>query len=144
MYLLFGLTISSNLRQIHNFSSKPTSLTLQIPFDGRTLDLELVQNTALFTDNFKAVDQNNKLINYEPGLYYQGIIGGDKTSVVAISIFKDQVIGVASSKALGDVVIGKLKDSEEYVSYSSYNIEAKNNVECAVDQLEENKNYKPN
>ncbi|MEG0696370.1 M12 family metallo-peptidase [Algoriella sp.] len=126
------------------YESKPTSLTLQIPFDGRTLDLELVQNTALFTDNFKAVDQNNKLINYEPGLYYQGIIGGDKTSVVAISIFKDQVIGVASSKALGDVVIGKLKDSEEYVSYSSYNIEAKNNVECAVDQLEENKNYKPN
>lgn len=126
------------------YQSKPTSLTLQIPFDGRTLDLELVQNTALFTDNFKAVDQNNKLINYEPGLYYQGIIGGDKTSVVAISIFKDQVIGVASSKALGDVVIGKLKDSEEYVSYSSYNIEAKNNVECAVDQLEENKNYKPN
>ena len=126
------------------YQSKPTSVTLQIPFDGRTLDLELVKNEALFTDNFKAVDQNNKLINYEPGLYYQGIIGGDNTSVVAISIFKDQVIGVASSKALGDVVIGKLKDSEEYVSYSSYNIEAKNNIECAVDQLEENKNYKPN
>lgn len=126
------------------YQSKPTSLTLQIPFDGRTLDLELVQNDALFTDNFKAIDQDNKLINYEPGLYYQGIIGGDNTSVVAISIFKDQVIGVASSKALGDVVIGKLKDSEEYVSYSSYNIEAKNNITCAVDQLEENKNYKPN
>lgn len=126
------------------YQAKPTSLSLTIPFEGREISLELVKNEALFTDNFKAVDQNNKLINYQPGLYYQGIIAGDKTSVVAISIFEDQVIGVASSTALGDVVIGKLQDSEEYVTYSSYNIEAKNNIKCAVDQLEENKNYKPN
>ncbi|MDH2205715.1 T9SS type A sorting domain-containing protein [Empedobacter sp. GD03644] len=126
------------------YQSKPTSLTLDVPFEGRQISLELVKNDALFTDNFKAVDQNNKLINYKPGLYYQGIIQGDKTSVVAISIFEDQVIGVASSTALGDVVIGKLQNSEEYVTYSSYNVEAKSNVKCAVDQLEENKNYKPN
>lgn len=125
------------------YQSKPNSFTLEVPFEGRKISLELVKNETLFTDNFKAVDQNNKRINYQPGVYYQGIIGGDKTSVVALSVFKDQVIGVASSTALGDVVIGKLKDSEEYVSYSSYNVEAKNNVQCAVDQLEENKNYKP-
>lgn len=125
------------------YQSKPNSFTLEVPFEGRKINLELVKNETLFTDNFKAVDQNNKRINYQPGVYYQGIIGGDKTSVVALSVFKDQVIGVASSTALGDVVIGKLKDSEEYVSYSSYNVEAKNNVQCAVDQLEENKNYKP-
>lgn len=126
------------------YQVKPTSLTLHVPFEGREISLELVRNDELFTDNFRAVDQNNKLINYQPGVYYHGIIGGDKTSVVAISIFENQVIGVASSTALGDVVIGKLQDSEEYVTYSSYNVEAKNNVKCAVDQLEENKNYKPN
>lgn len=126
------------------YQAKPATLTLEVPFEGREISLELVKNEALFTDNFRAVDQNNQLINYQPGVYYQGIIGGDNTSVVAISIFKDQVIGVASSTALGDVVIGKLQNSEEYVTYSSYNVEAKNNVKCAVDQLEENKNYKPN
>ncbi|TGN30052.1 T9SS type A sorting domain-containing protein [Empedobacter tilapiae] len=126
------------------YQSKPVSLTLEVPFENREISLELIKNEALFTDNFRAVDQNNQLINYKPGLYYQGIIKGDRTSVVAISIFEDQVIGVASSTALGDVVIGKLQNSEEYVTYSSYNVEAKNNVKCAVDQLEENKNYKPN
>ncbi len=126
------------------YQAKPTSLTLQVPFEGRTIKLEMVQNEALFSENFKAVNQKDQLINYQPGLYYHGIISGDNTSLVAISIFEDQIMGVASSTALGDVVIGKLKDSDEYVSYSSYNVEAKNTVVCAVDQLEENQNYKPN
>ena len=57
------------------YQSKPTSLTLDVPFEGRQISLELVKNDALFTDNFKAVDQNNKLINYKKmdSIYFESI-----------------------------------------------------------------------
>lgn len=122
------------------YSSKPNSLSLKVPFNGQLIDILLIKNDDLLTDNFKAVNQDNQLIDYKPGLYYHGIINGDTSSLVAISIFENEIMGVASSDKLGDIIIGKLKNSENYISYSSYDLEEKQPINCSFDLLKNNIN----
>ncbi|WP_313375571.1 T9SS type A sorting domain-containing protein [Chishuiella sp.] len=122
------------------YSSKPNSLSLKVPFNGQLIDILLIKNDDLLTNNFKAINQDNQLIDYKPGLYYHGIINGDTSSLVAISIFENEIMGVASSDKLGDIIIGKLKNSENYISYSSYDLKEKQPINCSFDLLENNIN----
>ena len=77
------------------------NITLVIPLVNNTnLELELTRQN-FFSGNFKvnAITQNGKIpINYTPGLYYNGIINGNKNSIASVSIFNNEVIGILSDE----------------------------------------------
>jgi len=124
----------SELQAIVN--DKPEAMELTFPFEDRELTVELVKNNILTTD-FQ-VDTDKGIKAYIPGVYYQGIIKGDNSSVVAFSFFDNDVVGVASTNELGNVVLGKAKSSQDFVSYSDYKLKPKNPFSCGADQLPEN------
>lgn len=135
-----GVTIlklkSSELQTI--VSEKPEALELSFPFEDREITVELVKNTILTTD-FQ-IETDKGVTAYTPGVYYQGIIKGDNTSVVAFSFFENDVVGVASTNELGNIVLGKTKSTQDFVSYSDNKLKLKNQFTCGADELPENKN----
>ncbi|SDF00545.1 T9SS type A sorting domain-containing protein [Epilithonimonas hungarica] len=122
-------------------SEKPQAMELSFPFEGGDVTVELIKND-IFAGGFK-VGTDKGDANYTPGVYYQGIIKGDNTSVVAFSFFDNDIVGVASTNELGNIVVGKAKSSQDFVSYSDYKLKSKNPFSCSADELPENKINKP-
>lgn len=117
-------------------TEKPDALEMDFPFEGKNITVELVKNN-FFTHDFK-VNTDKGYINYTPGVYYQGIVKGDRESLVAVSFFKDDVVGVTSIKNIGNIVIGKSKNADEFVSYNDQKLKGENPFSCSADELVEN------
>ena len=120
---------------------KPEYLEVSFPFDGKLVTLELYKN-QIFTNDFKVTTNKGEIVNYNPGAYYQGIVKGDNQSIVAFSFFDDDIVGVASTFGLGNVIVGKVKNSTDFVSYSDSKLTGSNPFICGVDELTENHKQK--
>ena len=82
-------------------ADRPEHLRLDLPAEGGALSLDLEQ-VDFFTDDFSVVTASTGVpFAYAPGLYYRGAVSGDPNSLVAISIFKDEVMGFVT-KAEGN------------------------------------------
>lgn len=130
---------SKELKKLIN--EKPEAVEISFPFDGKQLTVELYKN-QIFTNNFKVTTNKGEIVNYTPGVYYQGVVKGDNKSVVAFSFFDNDIVGVASTPKLGNVVIGKVKNSEDFVSYSDSKLTGFNPFICGADELQENQKKK--
>ncbi|QIY89825.1 M12 family metallo-peptidase [Chryseobacterium gallinarum] len=127
---------AAELKRLIN--EKPDFLEITFPYDGgRKITVEMYKN-QFFTKDFKVVTDKGNTVNYTPGVYYQGIVKGDNTSIVAFSFFNNDIIGVASTLELGNIVIGKVKDTEDFVSYSDAKLTGTNPFVCGADGLKEN------
>lgn len=116
----------------------PEYLEISFPFDGnKQITVELYKN-QIFTNDFKVVTNKGNVVNYTPGAYYIGIVKGDNTSVAAFSFFNNDIVGVASTSGLGNVVLGKAKNAEDFLSYSEAKLTGANPFVCGVDELKEN------
>lgn len=119
-------------------SKKPATVELTIPYNGNEITVELIKQ-EIFTEDFIAKNEKGEILNYKPGVYYQGIVKGDNTSLVGFSFFENDVIGIASSNTLGNLTVGKSKNKQDFIAYSDKNILGANPFVCGVDELPENK-----
>ncbi|KFF01584.1 M12 family metallo-peptidase [Chryseobacterium luteum] len=127
---------SAELKRL--IDERPEYLEISFPFEGnRQITVELYKN-QIFTNSFKVVTNKGEIVKYTPGAYYIGIVKGDNTSIAAFSFFNDDVVGVASTSELGNVVLGKAKNAEDFVSYSESKLTGANPFVCGVDELKEN------
>ncbi|MDR2206938.1 MAG: M12 family metallo-peptidase [Flavobacteriaceae bacterium] len=117
-------------------SEKPEAMEMSFPFENKTVTVELVKHN-IFAEGFQ-VNTDKGYVDYTPGVYYQGIVKGDETSVVAFSFFDNDVVGVASQLNVGNMVLGKTKNSEDYVSYNDAKLTGTNPFVCGADELPEN------
>ncbi len=125
-------TDNSQLNTI--FEANHAAIELVLPYKNSILHLELVQNQTL-TDDFSVVTSEGATVAYQAGRYYRGIVKGDNNSVVAVSIFQNQVIGVISTAREGNIVLGKLEieDNEtDYILYSDTELLVTHNFECGT------------
>jgi hypothetical protein len=104
------------------YESKQEFIEFNLPIgNGNTLALELYSH-QLLTEDFSVVtsESNGQAIDYQPGVYYRGIVKGDPASLAAISIFEDEIIGVISLDRVGNMVIGKTGEDARTASYIFY------------------------
>lgn len=120
---------------------KPDYLEISFPFDGKQIIIELYKND-IFTNEFKVRTSKGEIVNYTPGAYYQGIVKGDNRSVAAFSFFDNDIVGVASTPELGNIVVGKVKNSTDFVSYSDSKLTGINPFICGAEELAENHKQK--
>lgn len=118
-------------------NNKPETIEVSFPYKKTNITVELFKK-EIFTEGFEVVDENNEKITYEPGIYYRGIIKGDPRSVVAFSFFENEVVGVAAALGTGNIVVGKVKNSNDYIAYTDHTITIPNPFRCATGELPEN------
>lgn len=116
----------------------PDYMSISVPYQNEMIQVQMYKQNIL-TDDFKVKDADGNFYDYKPGQYYRGIVNGDYTSIVAISFFDDNVMGVISTTGKGNVVLGKSTDKLDYVSYSDKNLLGENPFVCGIDDLEYNK-----
>ncbi len=140
---------NSSLSQLN--TEKPEAIKFEIDrgIDQKPLVLELVKQT-LFTEDF--VLKTDKSTNYpinKKGTHYRGIVQGDATSVVALSVFDDEVLSVINTKSDGNIVLGKTSEkTNEYILYKEKDVNDAPKFDCGTadvpltnDQIETMKNY---
>jgi hypothetical protein len=123
--------------QLSQFTyNAPEAMTLTVPAASKstTLELELVK-VDIFTSDFEVITASNGLpADVTHGAHYRGIIKGQKTSVVAVSILQDEIMGLIASDE-GNLVIGKLKGDNwkgEHILYDDYNVLRSMELDCAT------------
>lgn len=122
-------------------SQKPQAMEMTYPFENGEMTVELVR-VDIFSNEFHVETDKGKINNYSPGVYYRGIIKNDMNSVVSFSFFYNDVVGIASVKDGGNIVLGKAIDSEDFVVYDDLKLKDKNGFLCVTDELMQNQREK--
>lgn len=121
------------------YQAAPEALHLELPNGShKPLKLELVKH-QLLTDDFTLItsSSNGQAIDYQPGVYYRGIVEGNANSIAAISFFEDEIIGVISTQEDGNLVLGRTDGtakSVNYIFYKENDLLLENNFECGASE----------
>lgn len=124
-------------------------IRMNIPYLDEAVEVVLYKQSVL-SNTFFATDESGNLLDYTPGKYYRGIVNEDHHSLVAISFFENDVMGVISTPESGNLVMGKSVDKEDFIIYSDVNLLGENPFVCGVDELLHNQemeqqiNFDPN
>ncbi len=118
------------------FTKRNAALEITLPYKESEIIVDLVQ-VNLFADGFQVETNtsNGQPVDYTPGVYYQGTIKDDPNSIVAISFFEDEIIGLIASADKGNINIGRYGDGskEDYLIYSDWDIlVTPDNAGCAT------------
>ncbi len=116
-----GIVVDLKIADIQRLKNqKPNALELIFPLPNMgDVKVSLVQNKVLTSDFILRQSSSfSREINYEPGLYYTGVIKDDPNSLVSISIFDDEIISNIHAGA-DNFVIGKLQksNSNQHIIY---------------------------
>ncbi|MBV9212014.1 MAG: FG-GAP repeat protein [Acidobacteria bacterium] len=110
-------------------------LSLPLP-DGRggTLELELMR-VNIFAPGFsvKTSAPTNEPMEESLGVHYRGIVRGDDSSVAAISIFNNEVMGFFSTEAGGNNVVGRLggkNPTDKHIVYAERDMKVRSPFHC--------------
>ena len=127
-----------NKETIQNiYQDKPLLIKLAIPFKGETIEIELYRKNTLDKD-FKAFDNKQQNLYYKPGVFYRGVVSNSQQSIASFSFFNNSVYGLVSTIELGNINIGKIKNSKQYIVYAEHDLTGENPFVCGFDNIEEN------
>lgn len=127
-----------NREAVNNLlSDKPENLSTSLALpDGRNLQLNLVKFDVR-SAGYRVRELSNggiKNAEIKDGVYYQGIIENNERSLVTLSVFENNVMGIISTEE-GNYVLGSIKDenknlTDDYIIYNDNDILKKAGFEC--------------
>ena len=119
-------------------NQEPESMTFMVPsqFRGANLEIELVR-VDLFSSDFQVTDAvTGEAAQVDLGVHYRGIVKGHPNSIAAFSFFDNDVMGLVSTNADGNLVLGKLQGNraqERYILYPDKSLLATMDLDCATE-----------
>ena len=142
-YTLLDLDLNSlnAMRQ-----SSPKALSIKVPIDSKSeLSLELVK-VDIFSDDYTMIEEpSGKVITVDRGTHYRGIISGKQNSLVAISIYENEVAGfISDNKLEGNYVLGLMQGksaSKQHVIYLDTDMTFEGGRTCETQ--DDGKGYEP-
>jgi hypothetical protein len=113
--------------------SAPKSVTLRLPApEGGAVELELVK-VDIFTPDFTVVTSRSKgrPVAVERGLHYRGVVKAVPGSLAAVSVFRDEVMGIYRIDDQA-VVLGRLAQNKagDHVLYAERDLRGSNKYTC--------------
>jgi hypothetical protein len=116
--------------------SAPGQLTLNVPFATKnvTFKLDLVKVDVFNSENAVILASTNQPVDVGHGVHYRGVVKGDQTSVVAVSFFEGEVMGLIATDE-GNLVLGKLRGSSwngEHILYNDKEVIFEEPFECGT------------
>jgi hypothetical protein len=131
-----GTLLKTDSHAITELLNNPSPLIrLDIPVaSGRNISLDLVEH-HIFSPDFEVYtsDSPGSPMNYAQGKHFKGIIHGDPESIVAISVFENEINGLISMNG-GNLMLGKVADSREnlHILYNDIDLKDKPVWECGT------------
>ena len=119
-------------------NQEPESMTFTVPsqFRGANLEIELVR-VDLFSSDFQVTDAvTGEAAQVDLGVHYRGVVKGHSNSIAAFSFFDNDVMGLVSTNADGNLVLGKLQGNraqERYILYPDKSLLATMDLDCATE-----------
>jgi len=117
------------------FKKNPDYISLSVPFNNETFQLDMVEYTLNNGEPIETgVIENgiHKKRAMDPGIHYRGYIHGQPGSMACISVFSDGTMMGLFANEKGNFVIGKIKNSAEYVLYNDKNLKIPINISCTT------------
>ncbi|MFK7786350.1 MAG: M12 family metallo-peptidase, partial [Crocinitomicaceae bacterium] len=126
----YNTTLASEI-----INNRYQALTFDIELDNELKTIEVVLVKQSFHDYVVSSSSGTTPeMSANRGIHYRGIVLGDEnSSLVALSIFKNELIGVISTNDKGDYNIGKLNNHAEHVLYNEEKLESNPTFECLSD-----------
>lgn len=134
-------SLEINSQQLSTLKQQaPSTLELQLPFEGNELTLEL-EKVSITSDNFSVIEAlpNNetRIVSYSGSVFYHGKIKGSQHSFAAISFVGNEVIGIASDDQ-SNIVLGSIQEdgrsTSEYALYRDNDLNVSGPTNCfAID-----------
>lgn len=117
------------------FTEENNLIRLTLPAgDREQIQLDLVQH-QIFSEDFVlfASDAPGVPVNYTHGLHYRGIVSGDPNSIVALSVFNHELMGLISTGE-GNLVLGRIDADREntHILYNDRDLKKSFAFECAT------------
>lgn len=120
-------------QQLQSISlTKPAALRLRLPINGNDQELLLARTEILSPDfhvgtlGIGATDN----ITYSPGTYYRGVVDGDFESIVAITVFSDEISGMISTGGINYELVKDPADANHYFLYDAHKLPSKPDFNC--------------
>ncbi len=132
-----GVVFDLNTDKVASFlQTNPDQFTMTLPavYGKKDFKLELVRSNVI-SSGFQVYTSGKpgQPLNYTPGLHYHGIVQGDENSLVAISVFDNQVMGLIANND-GNYTIGKLENSDRgHIIYLGSDLKQLNEFICETE-----------
>ncbi len=125
---------------------KPSSLILDLPLSGTSKATFYLNAVKIVSDNFSIITEDNKKVDYTPGLYYQGAIAGNTPSLAAWSLFENSIMTVFSCNNQ-NYNLGLWRDKSNvlnniYILYKDSDVLYGRKFECLTNDLSQNNTSK--
>lgn len=131
-----GATFATiNMTQVNDIvANRYPFIEVTIPYDGKDVVVQMYEENIL-AQGFHVDTDKATGINYEPGVYYRGIVKGDSQSLAAMSFFNGEFFGIISNGELSNLVVGKMQtpgNVSDYIVYADSKMKVLNQFNCAV------------
>ena len=126
-------------------SRRPDYITMQIPYNDQVITVDLYQQNILSPD-FNVRTGNWQKTGYSPGVYYRGIIRNVPGSIVAFSFFDNEMMGILSHRAWGNLNLGRketIGNETEYLFFAENLLPPQPFNDC-IERLSDDTNTKLN
>jgi hypothetical protein len=99
-------------------------LSFSIPLDQRkSIVLELERTDQFIQHTVVRTAPDMSEVPVQQAVHYRGHIQGDMQSMVTLSIFEDEIVGMISSQETSNLTLGKVKGTNAYILYHDIHLE---------------------
>ncbi len=125
-----GVFYTLDAATLTDLTTNPRSeLDLSLPQpDGSSVELQLIR-IALTTSDFTISTDRLARLPLKTGVHYRGIVKGSKNSLVSVSLFPTELVGVVN-EGNRNRVLGKMKNENLHVFYNEDLIRSQLSFRC--------------
>ena len=120
------------------YRNAPDYVEIELPNEHGESQQIFLQKTTLYSETFRVTSSSSggKSIPAAQGIHYHGIIENETSSIVALSFFEGEMIGMVSTETGGRTVIHPSTfSSSEYLIYKDSDLNFKPNMACGSELL---------
>lgn len=129
--ILDAMFYEINIEQFEEFNkTQKQNIEFNIPISNKEkIELELTQ-VQIKSDNYKFTTSDDVEHKNSSSIFYRGIVKGDTTSLVTLSIFENSIRLLIADHS-GNHILGKLKNHDTaYIFYNDKNLRVQNDFTC--------------
>ncbi len=120
------------------YRNAPDYVEIELPNEHGESQQIFLQKTTLYSETFRVTSSSSggKSIPAAQGIHYHGIIENETSSIVALSFFEGEMIGMVSTETGGRTVIHPSTFSNsEYLIYKDSDLNFNPDMACGTDLL---------